>query len=101
MPYIKQKQRMFLDEQIDSLVDAVVMESKDTMEAAGLTNYALTTTMVKIMNAVAPKIGQPNYATHALFAGVLAHMQQEIYRRLTAIYEDKKIQENTDVEVFK
>jgi len=39
-----------------------------------------------------------NYAQYAAFIGELESAKLEIYRRFVAPYEDKKIQENGDVE---
>lgn len=101
MPYINAAARRNLDKQINSLIDAIINEADSAMQSAGLVNYAITRVVVNVMNNVAPGGGKPNYATFALFEGVLSHVSKEIYRRLTSKYEDAKVIEHGNLEEFK
>lgn len=61
-------------------------------ETAGQLNYQIT---CKLLDYLATK-GE-RYQTYVEIEGVLSHASKEMYRRKTAAYEDKKIQENGDV----
>lgn len=89
MPYIKDK---IIREEIDKLVlrfAYICAENTETIDITGKLNYFL----FKLA-----KIYGMNYKTYRDFIGELEAAKLEIYRRLTAPYEDKKIKENGDVE---
>lgn len=60
---------------------------------AGELNYNLTQEVLRYVR----ERGGPNYGVFNDVLGVLTAMQHEIYRRLVAPYEDRKITENGDV----
>lgn len=83
MPYIQAKLRAALDVHLLPLV---------THEAGAL-NYVITRIVVKFLYAK----GEPNYERYNAALGVLTAAQQELYRRMVSVYEDRKRDENGDV----
>ncbi len=81
MPYIKQDRR-------DNLLDLVSVP-----ENAGDLNYFITMACLGYV-----RYHGENYQRYNDVMGVLAGVQQELYRRRIAPYEDEKIKENGDVE---
>ena len=92
MPYIKQEDRL---PKIGNIVD---LASK--CETVGELNYAITkllhTWMENQVSSNGNKYGA-RYATHNAVIGVLECAKLELYRTLTAPYEDKVRVENGDV----
>lgn len=85
MPYIPDKKlRKQLDEAVYSFVGC-----GDTDDHTGKLNYFLF--------KLAKHYGR-NYKSYRDFIGELEAAKLEIYRRLVAPYEDKKIKKNGDVE---
>lgn len=80
MPYITPDDRDYLH-----LPDA-------TAENAGQLNYQIFTLLFRYM-----RLHGRSYKTYAEMAGVLAHVQLELYRRSTVPYEDRKQLENGDI----
>jgi hypothetical protein len=103
MPYIKQEDRIFLDQYIEELASAIntklpngyETDNVDVMEFAGEVNYSITRLCCLVMgkNQTYPKI--------AIITGVLENVKQEFYRRLAAPYEENKIVQNGDVKEYK
>jgi len=83
MPYIKKDKR----EELDQLID--IMNDID-IQANGDLNY--------ILYAYCKRYITPSYNNYKNFIGELTECSREIGRRLLANYEDKKIEENGDVE---
>lgn len=84
MPYVKGEVRERLDKWLD--------DRPITTDAGSITYIFYKIAMQEIqLNWGA------NYAAHALMYGVLETCKQELYRRLTAPYENKKLVENGDV----
>lgn len=83
MPYIETKRRLLLDEGANP-------------QTAGELNYVLTKACHKYLVTGTGKI---NYQRFNDILGALTGCQLEIYRRLVAEYEDKKIIENGDVTI--
>lgn len=84
MPYIEKEKR----ERLDWIIDNLAAELK----AAGITgnlNYVL----FKLATVLCY-----NYATYSAFIADLECNKLEVYRRLTAPYEDEAIERNGDVE---
>jgi broad-specificity NMP kinase len=73
MPYIKQDRR------------------KSSPETAGELNYHITRMIMKYLGE------SPGYTEYNSVVGVLECAKIELYRRMVAPYEDKKIVENGDV----
>ena len=85
MPYIKQEDRRKFE---TTLVNA----DMETPEVAGELNY-MTTVIIK---QYLDKKGW-SYTNMNEVVGVLECAKLELYRRMTAPYEDTKIEENGDV----
>ena len=85
MPYIKHEDRFQYDVDLGSLV---------IPGSAGELNYVLSRIVLLYLG------DNPNYQKFCEVEGVLSHMSKEIYRRLTAPYEDEKIANNGDVVGF-
>lgn len=84
IPYIKHNER----ERLDWLIDNMVSEL-DNLGITGNLNYILFRMAKKLCH---------RYKDFAAFEGDCQQSLKEIYRRLEASYEDKKIIENGDVE---
>lgn len=84
MPYIRQEDRDILDGYIDW--DNMMIESP------GELNYLFTRLCLKYLDR-----GPVDYAAYNDCIGALTACQLELYRRMTAPYEDKKIVKNGDV----
>ena len=80
MPYIKHKRKAQL-------------AINDTPKNVGELNYSIC---VLIQNYI-DEHGPANYELLNSIHGVLDCVDKEIYRRLTAPYEDEKIKENGDI----
>lgn len=80
MPYIKPERRDF------------AMECGADAENCGELNYHLTLDIISYLREHGEK-----YQTYNDIMGVLSCIQMELYRRMIAPYEDKKIKENGDV----
>ena len=91
MPYIKPELRTELDNDIDQIIKLIKLYPIDDRD--GNVNYTLTRI---IMGALEPDEGW-KYKNMQRVMGLLACMQQEIYRRKIAPYEDKVAKFNGDV----
>lgn len=88
MPYIKPKYRPEIDKTLEPLLEhlnTLPLEKQD-----GAFSYTVT----RILNSLYSK---DNYFTLNRSMGSLSAVQDEWYRRKIAPYEDRKIQENGDV----
>lgn len=83
MPYIKQENRAWMDEVVESM-------NQHGVEANGDLNY--------ILYAFCKRYVKPSYNNYKNFCGELRQCATEIERRILAPYEDSKIEENGDVE---
>jgi len=81
MPYIKQRDRIELDEEMRDIA------------TAGELNYAITRLCIDYID----RHGTISYDTINTVIGVLECAKQEFYRRVATPYEEKKIEENGDV----
>ncbi|MBI4158427.1 MAG: hypothetical protein HY505_02305 [Candidatus Yanofskybacteria bacterium] len=103
MPYVEKDDRAMLDPYIDRLSDVVAERAnqdktlRGLLKFAGFLNYIFTRTTLKVLKSL---FGKFSYWMFALIIGVLITMIFEIYRRVVAPYEDGKIKENGDVDVF-
>lgn len=89
MPYIKMSRRAELV-QHDST--GVYVATKDIVSAGEL-NFVITALILDYFNG----LDTINYAAINNTMGALECAKLELYRRLAAPYEDKKIEENGDV----
>jgi len=83
MPYIKPELRYKLDNIVCAMKEAGI-------RADGDLNYILYAYCLRNIT--------PGYANYKNYCGELRECANEIARRLTASYEDKKIEENGDVD---
>jgi hypothetical protein len=97
MPYIKIHQREQLDKQIESLAAQMRLQFKrgggnppPTIVDPGVVNYVVTKLLLSLDH-------EGNYANHNALIGALECCKLEYYRRAISPYEDKKIQDNSDV----
>lgn len=84
MPYIAQDLRGPIDQHVNELKDAITNE--------GELNYAICRMILNYIDAKGKC-----YSTLNNIHGVLSCVDKEIYRRITAPYEDVKISENNDI----
>lgn len=90
MPYIQSQERSALDNIVDDLVEQLSIDGR-----AGDLNYVISNILVKSL------FGIESYKLHNENIGVLESVKLEYYRRKVAPYEDKKINDNGDIEVYK
>lgn len=88
MPYIAQEERARLD-------------SGGAPTHAGELNYAITRLIDAYLARSASEAGRLRYAHLNEAIGVLECAKLELYRRIAAPYEDKKIAESGDVYTVK
>ncbi len=108
MPYINEKTRMQLDNDIESIVKTIINISNthhqsfdekepndhQILNILGIINYCFTKIIMK-------SIGNITYNKIAMITGVLDNIKQEFYRRVAHWYEDKKILSNGDIKEYK
>jgi hypothetical protein len=113
MPYIKEENRITLDECIDNMVICLKnsafrssfdpnknnylnekLDNEDILAIVGDINYCLS----RILGGV---LGNISYPKIAIITGVLENIKQEFYRRVASSYENKKIVENGDIKEYK
>lgn len=100
MPYIDPKDRQVLDPLIDQLAEQIMVESKkskDEASFAGLLNYTSTRLALKVLRL---RFGAIHYWLVAIVVGTFHNVADEFYRRLGFPYEDRKIEENGDVDLY-
>jgi len=108
MPYVDPEIRRALDANILALcVDiqrfaevraarknaGIYCPDASLMESAGILNYTITRLVLYALGSVEV----PTYAKLALMDGVLSTAREELYRKVSAPYEDKKCAENGEV----
>jgi len=91
MPYIDKEDRSRLDDVVEFAVR--ILSDKPIEKSLGDLNYVMS-------RIVAGLVGDPSYSKIAMATGVLENVKQELYRRLAAPYEDKKITENGDIKEY-
>lgn len=96
MPYIEQKDRdeIFCPHNNDEYPDIKIYNTinLENINKAGELNYAITEIMIDYLNRKGV-----SYTNMNEVVGVLECAKLELYRRMTAPYEDQKIIENGDV----
>ncbi len=100
MPYIYQKNRKEFDPLIDQLADKIVAESKkEGYDAAfaGFLNYVCSRLALKIIRK---QFGRLRYWLVALVVGTFHNVADEFFRRVGGKYEDKRILELGDVDLY-
>ena len=91
MPYIKAENRLPLDEAIDAIVNHLLTEDTEDSRA-GILNYTVSSIIARYLEAQGISYNRLNS-----MVGVVECIKLELYRRLAAPYEDKKVEENGDV----
>lgn len=98
MPYIKEEQRQFLDNCIESMIECLThgnnISNDEFLQIAGEINYTFS-------RILAGSMGGVSYSKICIITGVLENIKQEFYRRMAEPYEDKKIRENGDIKEYK
>ncbi len=84
MPYVKQEDR--------DMLRHITIEFPDNVLNPGRLNYLISKLALQYID-----FKGESYQTYAEIEGVLSHVSKELYRRLVAPYEDKKIAENGDI----
>lgn len=105
MPYIPKPDRTLYDAHIDALVDALITNFSQNpttipTNRAGHLNYILSSLVSRFYRGLTAKLSVNSslrYGDYNEIIGFLECMKLELYRRLVANYEDKKIIENGDV----
>jgi len=108
MPYVDEKSRKQLDQNISSMVVALkttVIDTENLSEVDQLSNEQLLAIAGNINYVVSRMcgslMGKITYPKIAIITGVLENIKQEFYRRAAAPYEDKKIIQNGDIKEYK
>lgn len=91
MPYIEAKNRDRLDAHVDNV--ASTLQERPFAESLGDINYLFSRIVAKAMGGV-------SYSKIAMATGVLENIKQELYRRVASQYEDRKIEDNGDIEEY-
>jgi hypothetical protein len=91
VPYIVKADRKEFDPEIEKLLSRLTNKGFAKAKAGDL-NY----TFSKIVWSVFDR--NPSYATGNELMGMLECVKQEFYRRKLAPYEEKKIEENGDIQ---
>lgn len=89
------------DEQIDDLAKriAAAAEQEDEDAAfAGYLNYACTRLALSVLRR---RFGRMHYWMIAAVCGVFKNVADEFYRRVGGPYEDKKIAQTGDVDLYR
>lgn len=113
MPYIKEENRLNLDDCIENMVKCFKanipndneknpwsnpqnrgISNEEFLSVCGDINYCFSRILGGLM-------GQVSYSKIAIITGVLENIKQEFYRRVAEAYEDKKILENGDIKEYK
>jgi len=100
MPYIDEEERKELDFAIDIMVNNILdnknslCNPNDFSNFLGRINYCFSRVIMGVMKNI-------SYKNIAMATGVLENIKQELYRRVAANYEDRKIVENGDISEYK
>ena len=87
MPYIKSKDRVKFQKNIDELTNLFI----ESDIQAGEVNYVLSKIIWNLFNR------KKKYDTACKLCGVLSNVKDEFYRRQVIPYEDFKIHEEGDI----
>jgi len=101
MPYIAPELRRELDPLIDALADRLAAQAEDAGDDgafAGLLNYTCTRLALAVVRR---RFGHLRYWLIAALSGVFQNIATEFYRRVAVPYEDLKMTQSGDVDVFK
>ena len=90
MPYIKQKDRKFLDSALYDLIETIQELDGQKTASAGVLNYIITNVVIRTMR---PETGW-SYSSLSKALAVFRDAEAEMRRRLLDPYEDKAIAKN-------
>lgn len=100
MPYIKEEERLELDQCIDAMISCIkntktnCNNPNDLSHQLGRINYSFSRVLAGLMGGISyPKI--------AMVTGVLENIKQEFYRRIASNFENTKIAQNGDIKEYK
>ena len=95
MPYIPQERRILFENAITDIVEKLGSNYEETHDntAKGDLNYVI----FSIVKRYIDKHGIRYHRLQDFIDGALGHCQRELYRRLSAPYEDAAIKKNGDV----
>lgn len=98
MPYISPQERKYINPTNEGTGDRDTIDMP-YISGVGELNFAVTTLVDNYLSALREfrKAGENNYEEYNSVIGVLESAKLEIYRRLVAPYENKKIVLNGDV----
>lgn len=97
MPYVAQKDRVLYDCAIDDLITKISQNCENPESAAGVLNYCMTRLVLGVFKRITTKF---KYWHVALICGILDNVKSEFYRRKASDYEDEKIKENGDLDLY-
>ena len=97
MPYIDQESRKSYDKLICKLVNKISKTCNGPTEAAGVLNYCVSQLCLQVYSNV---VGKLKYWHIALICGILTNVKDEFYRRKAVPYENIKIRDNGDLELY-
>jgi hypothetical protein len=100
MPYIKEEERLELDNTIELMIEAIRNNNTSLNNPHDFANY-LGRINYCFSRIVSGGRGSVSYSKIAMATGVLENIKQELYRRIAASYEDSKIIENGDIKEYK
>jgi len=98
MPYIPKEQRQVIDKAIDGLAEAIKKATvkrgtaSRTVKPDGAMNYSITKLVLKLLLPA-----KPSYIKIERAVGLMGCVSLEVYRKLGAVYEDLKAQEDGEV----
>lgn len=98
MPYIKPEDRVHFVDMRAAFADALLYVEDSA--PAGVLNFAITSLVDEYLASAVREsddLTAPGYALYNEVVGVLECAKLELYRRLAAPYEDRKIAANGDV----
>lgn len=100
MPYIKEEERLELDQCVDAMISCIkntktnLNNPNDLSTQLGRINYSFSRVLAGLMGSISyPKI--------AMVTGVLENIKQEFYRRIASNFENTKIAQNGDIKEYK
>jgi len=99
MPYIKQSQRVRLDDAIHNVANFLIAESGTPKGRKGCVNYAITRIVLRAMNPSTQTWQRSTWTYTAISdaVSVLRDAATEMERRLMAKREDQAIIDNGDI----
>lgn len=89
MPYITQDERMKWEPMLNEFDEVTGHQNGSYTPTVGEMNYLITSLLHRWIKIVGVR-----YANLNAVAGIIKCVGDEFYRRVTAPYEDKKIEEN-------